>query len=334
MSEHAHPTRRPDWRCRRARWRRAQPARHARRPRRWPRTGRPRPDRLEGVARRPGGCRRRPAGCSRLADPPGRVGRRGMPSADYGPNHVAAERFLDALDHLGTPEVVTLGAAGSGDFGDGEVEAREALRAELRGIAERAGRLGAIRAMSDEVQRWATSVRHWLPAGVAGTPDARGDMTARMSAVRGRPRRRVRRDPRGPPRARGGGAAAAAVARHRRRSVRTRSAARLGPGRPSRGGAHAGCAGTRAGCATDGGLRSLRRAGPGPECLTGRRPAWAIRSRQDPARSSRPIDGVQFRAVATTPSLRSNSPASFDRPAPAGRWRYRTRSPARSSSGA
>ena len=107
-----------------------------------------------------------------------------MPSADYGPNHVAAERFLDALDHLGTPEVVTLGAAGSGDFGDGEVEAREALRAELRGTAERAGRLGAIRAMSDEVQRWATSVRHWLPAGVAGTPDARGDMTARMSAVR------------------------------------------------------------------------------------------------------------------------------------------------------
>jgi hypothetical protein len=96
----------------------------------------------------------------------------------------ASKSFLIELDHLSDADVAVLGSAGAIDYGDTEIEVRDRVREELAGIAEWSGRLDACRAMSDAVERWATSVRHWLPAGVGGTAQARGQIPARAAAAR------------------------------------------------------------------------------------------------------------------------------------------------------
>ncbi len=105
----------------------------------------------------------------------------------YGPNSVAAERLLDDLDHLPRPAIAALGAAGGGETGtaadDPQVAARAEVRARLRQIAERAGRLAAIRAIGEEVAAWASSVTHWFPAGVLGVLDSTNDIDPRVAAM-------------------------------------------------------------------------------------------------------------------------------------------------------
>jgi hypothetical protein len=96
----------------------------------------------------------------------------------------ASKYFLIELDHLSDADVAVLGSAGITDYSDAEIEVRDRLREELRGIADWSGRLDACREMSDGVERWATSVRHWLPAGVGGTAQARGQIPARAAAAR------------------------------------------------------------------------------------------------------------------------------------------------------
>jgi hypothetical protein len=96
----------------------------------------------------------------------------------------ASKHFLIELDHLSDADVAVLGSAGTIDYGDTEIEVRDRVREGLPGIAEWSGRLDSCRAMSDGVERWATSVRHWLPAGVGGTAQARGQIPARAAAVR------------------------------------------------------------------------------------------------------------------------------------------------------
>ena len=55
-----------------------------------------------------------------------------MTRGEYGPQDAAADRFLDVLDRLDTPDVVALGAAGGGvvgtDVRDPQVVARAGLR--------------------------------------------------------------------------------------------------------------------------------------------------------------------------------------------------------------
>ncbi|MDR3544316.1 MAG: hypothetical protein P4L30_00935 [Candidatus Limnocylindrales bacterium] len=110
-----------------------------------------------------------------------------MTRGEYGPQDAAADRFLELLDRLDTPDVVALGAAGGGVVGtdalDPQVIARAELRRELREIARRAGRLDAVRAIGGEVERWAGSARHWFPAGVAGTLESTTSLGPRMAAL-------------------------------------------------------------------------------------------------------------------------------------------------------
>ena len=110
-----------------------------------------------------------------------------MTRGEYGPQDAAADRFLDVLDRLDTPDVVALGAAGGGvvgtDVRDPQVVARAGLRRELREIARRAGRLDAVRAIGGEVENWAGSARHWFPAGVAGTLESTTSLGPRMAAL-------------------------------------------------------------------------------------------------------------------------------------------------------
>ena len=105
----------------------------------------------------------------------------------YGPNTTATERLLDDLEHLDPGAVAALAAAGGGVTGtapdDPDVGARVGVRGRLREIAERGGRLDAIRAVGDEVASWASSTSHWFPAGVAGTPDSRKEIGPRVAAV-------------------------------------------------------------------------------------------------------------------------------------------------------
>ena len=110
-----------------------------------------------------------------------------MTRGEYGPQDAAADRFLDVLDRLDTPDVVALGAAGGGvvgtDVRDPQVVARAELRRELREIARRAGRLDAVRAIGGEVEYWAGSARHWFPAGVAGTLESTTSLGPRIAAL-------------------------------------------------------------------------------------------------------------------------------------------------------
>lgn len=107
--------------------------------------------------------------------------------APYGPNTIAAERLLDDLDHLDPGAIAALAAAGGGAFGtaedDPDVAARTDLRARLRGIAKAGGRLGAIRAIGDEVAAWASSTTHWFPAGVAGSGESTSEIAPRIAAA-------------------------------------------------------------------------------------------------------------------------------------------------------
>jgi hypothetical protein len=110
-----------------------------------------------------------------------------MTRGEYGPQDAAADRFLDVLDRLDTPDVVALGAAGGGVVGtdalDPQVVARAELRRELREIARRAGRLDAVRAIGGDVENWAGSARHWFPAGVAGAMESTTSLGPRMAAL-------------------------------------------------------------------------------------------------------------------------------------------------------
>jgi hypothetical protein len=110
-----------------------------------------------------------------------------MTHRQYGPQGPAAERFLEALERLDTPEVVALGAAGGGVVGtdalDPQVVARSELRLELRELARRAGRLDAVRAIGGEVEQWAGSAQHWFPAGVAGTSELAASIGPRLAAL-------------------------------------------------------------------------------------------------------------------------------------------------------
>lgn len=107
--------------------------------------------------------------------------------ARYGPNSDAAEGLLDELGHLDPGTVAALAAAGGGTVGtaedDPDVAARRELRGRLREIARMGGRLAAVRAIGDEIAAWAASTTHWLPAGVAGTPDSTREMGPRLAAV-------------------------------------------------------------------------------------------------------------------------------------------------------
>jgi hypothetical protein len=108
-------------------------------------------------------------------------------SATYGPNTTAAERLLEDLDRLDSGAVVALAAAGGGAFGtaddDPDVAARADLRARLREIAKAGGRLGAIRAIGDEVAAWASSTTHWFPAGVYGSGESTSQIAPRLAAT-------------------------------------------------------------------------------------------------------------------------------------------------------
>lgn len=111
-----------------------------------------------------------------------------MTRGAFGPQDDAADRFLESLERLDTPEVVALGAAGGGVVGtdalDPQVIARAKLRLELREIARRSGRLDAVRAIGREVEQWAGSAQHWFPAGVAGTGDLAASSGPRLGALR------------------------------------------------------------------------------------------------------------------------------------------------------
>ena len=110
-----------------------------------------------------------------------------MTHREYGPQGPAAERFLEALERLDTPEIVALGAAGGGVVGtdalDPQVVARAELRLELRELARHAGRLDAIRTIGREVEHWAGSAQHWFPAGVAGTSELAASIGPRLAAL-------------------------------------------------------------------------------------------------------------------------------------------------------
>ena len=110
-----------------------------------------------------------------------------MTHGEFGPQGEAADRFLRTLDRLDIPETVALAAAGGGAVGtnplDPEVTARAELRQELREIALRAGRLDAVRAIGQEVERWAGSTRTWIPAGVAATSDGTSTLGPRFAAL-------------------------------------------------------------------------------------------------------------------------------------------------------
>ena len=105
----------------------------------------------------------------------------------FGPNSVAAERLLDDLEHLPPGAIAALAAAGGGTVGtaddDPDVAARAGLRARLRDISAAGHRLDAIRAIGDEVEAWASSTKHWFPAGVAGTGESTAEIGPRMAAV-------------------------------------------------------------------------------------------------------------------------------------------------------
>jgi hypothetical protein len=107
--------------------------------------------------------------------------------APYGPNSIAAERLLDALDHLHPGAIAALAAAGGGAFGtaddDPDVAARADLRGRLRDVAKAGGRLAAIRAIGDEVAAWASSTTHWFPAGVAGSGESTSEIAPRIAAA-------------------------------------------------------------------------------------------------------------------------------------------------------
>ena len=107
-------------------------------------------------------------------------------ASPFGPNAIAAERLLDALDRLPPGAVVALAAAGS-ELGtaddDPAVAARAELRGRLRAVAKSARRLEAVRAIGDEVAAWASSASHWFPAGVAGTGESTAEIAPRMAAV-------------------------------------------------------------------------------------------------------------------------------------------------------
>jgi hypothetical protein len=108
-------------------------------------------------------------------------------SVPFGPNTTAAERLLEDLDHLDPGAIAALAAAGGGVSGtaddDPDVPARGALRARLREIAEAGDRLDAVRAIGDEVAKWASSASHWFPAGVAGTQDSTREIGPRLAAA-------------------------------------------------------------------------------------------------------------------------------------------------------
>jgi hypothetical protein len=110
-----------------------------------------------------------------------------MTHGEYGPHDEAADRFLQALDRLDTPEIVALGAAAGGVVGtdalDPQVVARAGLRLELREIARRSRRLDAARAIGREVEHWAGSAQHWFPAGVAGTREVATSLGPRLAAL-------------------------------------------------------------------------------------------------------------------------------------------------------
>jgi hypothetical protein len=110
-----------------------------------------------------------------------------MSHGDFGPQSAAANRFLKTLDRLDLPETVALAAAGGGTVGtdplDHQVTARAELRLELREIADRAGRLDAVRAIGREVERWAGSTQTWFPAGVAATSDSTSTLGPRFAAL-------------------------------------------------------------------------------------------------------------------------------------------------------
>jgi hypothetical protein len=110
-----------------------------------------------------------------------------MARGEFGPQSDAADRFLESLDRLDTPAIVALGAAGGGVVGtddlDPQVRARAELRTELREIARRAGRLDAIRAIGQRVERWAGSAQTWFPAGVAGSSELSTSLPPRLAAL-------------------------------------------------------------------------------------------------------------------------------------------------------
>jgi hypothetical protein len=105
----------------------------------------------------------------------------------YGPNSVAAERLLGDLDVLHPGAIAALAAAGGGSFGtaedDPDVAARAELRSRLRSVAERSRRMGAIRAIGEEIEAWASSTTHWFPAGVAGAGESTAEIGPRLAAV-------------------------------------------------------------------------------------------------------------------------------------------------------
>ena len=110
-----------------------------------------------------------------------------MTHGEFGPQGDAADRFLEALDRLDIPEIVALGAAGGGVVGtdplDPQVLARAELRLELREIARRAGRLEAVRAIGQRVERWAGSAQHWFPAGIVGGSEDAATLGPRVAAL-------------------------------------------------------------------------------------------------------------------------------------------------------
>jgi hypothetical protein len=105
----------------------------------------------------------------------------------YGPNSIAVERLLEDLDHLHPGVVAALAVAGAGASGtapdEPDVAARRDLRGRLRDVADRAGRLDAIRAVGDEVVAWASSTSHWFPAGVAAAGESTAEMAPRLAAA-------------------------------------------------------------------------------------------------------------------------------------------------------
>lgn len=106
-----------------------------------------------------------------------------MARGEFGPQSDAADRFLESLDRLDTPAIVALGAAGGGVVGTDDLDPQVQARAKLREIARRAGRLDAIRAIGQQVERWAGSAQTWFPAGVAGTSELSTSLPPRLAAL-------------------------------------------------------------------------------------------------------------------------------------------------------